>query len=409
MHYKIIFKQLNISGSVNITFSKSISNRLLVIKALTDESFEIKNLSESDDTRYMNNAFTTNLEIVDIGHAGTAMRFLTAYFASKSLKKTITGSERMQNRPIGELVDALNSLGADIKYADKYGYPPLLTSGKFLTGKEIKLKGSISSQYITALLLIAPVLPHGLTVTITDTLISSSYVKLTLEMMKYFGVKSEWRGNTITIPPQKYQPRDYIVEADWSGASYWYQIAFLSNSADIFLKGLFENSAQGDAAISKLFEKLGITTSFVDGGVKLTKQNNYPDYFEFDFIDNPDMVQTFVVALCLKGIPFRLSGAQTLRIKETDRIAALQKEMMKLGYTIREPEKGVLTWNGQKGSSLNEIRIDTYDDHRMALAFAPAAIKFPGLIINNAGVVSKSYPNYWDELRSIGVETTEVN
>lgn len=409
MHYKINFTQLDISGSVNITFSKSISNRLLVIKALTDRSFAIKNLSESDDTRYMNNAFTTNSDVVDIGHAGTAMRFLTAYFASKPVQKTITGSERMKNRPIGELVDALNSLGADIKYAEKYGYPPLVTSGKILTGKEIKLKGSISSQYITALLLIAPTLPQGLTIHITDSLISASYVKLTLEMMKYFGVESEWNGNTIKIRHQSYQPRDYVVEADWSGASYWYQIAFLSNSANLFLKGLFRNSAQGDAAIADLFEKLGIVTIYEDEGVRLTKHNNYPQHFEFDFIDNPDMVQTFVVALCLKGISFKLMGAQTLRIKETDRIAALQTEMKKLGYTILEPEKGVLTWDGTISRPLNEIRIDTYDDHRMALAFAPAAINFPGLIINNAGVVSKSYPTYWDELRTIGVEITEVS
>jgi 3-phosphoshikimate 1-carboxyvinyltransferase len=330
------------------------------------------------------------------------MRFLTAYFAATAIKKTITGSERMRNRPIGELVDALNSLGAEITYAEKQGYPPLVTSGNPLKGSEIHLRGSISSQYITALLLVAPILPQGLTIYITDTLISSSYVKLTLDMMRFFGVKSKWEGDIISIAHQEYKERDYTVEADWSGASYWYQMAFLSDSANLFLKGLFQNSSQGDASIADLFQKLGIETEYVDGGVKLSKKEVNLSFFEFDFINNPDMVQTFVVALCLKGIPFRLSGAQSLRIKETDRIAALQVEMNKLGYTIQEPEKGVLTWDGMQNHPMEDIRIDTYDDHRMALAFAPAAIKFPGLIINHAEVVSKSYPNYWDELEKVG-------
>lgn len=402
MNYKVSFNKHDLSGNINITFSKSISNRLLVIQALTKDPFRIYNLSESDDTRYMSSAFISESEEVNIGHAGTAMRFLTAYFAAASIKKIITGSERMRNRPIGELVDALNSLGAGITYAEKQGYPPLVTSGKALKGNEIHLRGSISSQYITALLLVAPVLPQGLTIYITDTLISSSYVKLTLDMMRFFGVESKWEGNVISIANQEYKPRDFTVEADWSGASYWYQMAFLSNSADLFLRGLFQNSSQGDAAIAGLFQKLGVETEYVEGGVKLSKKKVNLSFFEFDFINNPDMVQTFVVALCLKGIPFRISGAQSLRIKETDRIAALQVEMRKMGYSIQEPETGVLTWDAKQSEPLKDIRIDTYDDHRMALAFAPAAIKFPGLIINHAEVVSKSYPNYWEELEKVG-------
>ncbi|HEX3006815.1 MAG TPA: 3-phosphoshikimate 1-carboxyvinyltransferase [Bacteroidales bacterium] len=409
MNYKIHFDKAEIKGDIFLPFSKSISNRLLIIHAFTNHRFNITNLSESDDTRYMEKAFTEDNDTVDIGHAGTAMRFLTAYFAATCIKRTITGSDRMKNRPIGELVNALNSIGADITYAEKNGFPPLVTSGKELSGETISLKGSISSQYITALLLIAPVLPKGLVVQITDTLISSSYVKLTLDMMKYFGIESSWEGNKITIPHQSYIPKDYTVEADWSGVSYWYQMALLADKTDITLNGLFNNSSQGDAAIAAMFERVGVSTTFLNNKVSIGKRNTKLSSFEGDFVDNPDMVQTFVVALCLKGIPFKITGAQSLRIKETDRIAALQTEMAKLGYTISEPLPGILTWDGKKESAHDNIRIDTYDDHRMALAFAPAALFYDGLIINDATVVTKSYPGYWDDLKSVGAIVQPVD
>jgi len=402
MDYRVKFSTSQIKGTIKLPFSKSISNRLLVIRALTSKYFQIHNISESDDTVLMNKAFLNNDAEVNIGHAGTAMRFLTAFFSSTEQKKIITGSERMKNRPIGELVDALNSLGAEIEYLEKQGYPPVETSGKPLVGKEIKLRGSISSQYITALLLIAPVLPEGLTIHISDTLISSSYVKLTLGIMKDFGIKSSWENNTISIPHQQYSSHDYSIEADWSGASYWYSIAMLSDTAEIVLYGLFQDSFQGDASIVRLFEKLGITTEYISDGVVLRKSDVCCNYFTFDFIDNPDMVQTFVVSLCLKGIPFRLTGAQTLRIKETDRIIALQQEMLKLGFVIQETQPGVLEWDGTKNSVDTEISIETYDDHRMALAFAPAALIYPGIVIKDAQVVSKSYPEYWKDIQSVG-------
>lgn len=408
MNYKIKFAQNHLKGDVFLPFSKSISNRLLVIHAFTNHAFAIFNLSESDDTRHMKEAFEGDGDEVNIGHAGTAMRFLTAFFAAATVKKTITGSERMKNRPIGELVNALNSIGADIKYAEKPGYPPLITSGKPLSGDTISLRGSISSQYITALLLIAPVLPNGLTINITDTLISSSYVKLTLEMMKYFGIEFKWEGNTISIPPQKYTPRDYVVEADWSGASYWYQLAMLADSAEISLHGLFPDSAQGDAAIAGMFQRIGVATRYDNNRIIISRQPVECNFFEADFINTPDMVQTFVVSLCMRGIPFRISGAQTLRIKETDRIFALQKEMAKFGYLIQEPEPGTLTWDGKKGEAMNGITIDTYDDHRMALAFAPAALIYPGIVINHAEVVTKSYPQYWEQMQAFGMKVEEV-
>lgn len=408
MNYKLHFEKNDITGEIFLPFSKSISNRLLIIHAFTNRGFKITNLSESDDTKHMSHAFQTLDDVVDIGHAGTAMRFLTAYFAAARIEKTITGSNRMRNRPIGELVNALNSLGAEIEYTEKEGYPPLKTSGKLLKGNSISLKGSISSQYITALLLIAPVLPNGLTIHITDHLISSSYVHLTLQMMKYFGIESTWEGNSITIAHQEYKPRDYTVEADWSGASYWYQMALLANSAGVTLHGLFSNSAQGDAAIAAMFKRVGVSTQYENGKVIISKGQVECNYFEADFINTPDMVQTFVVGLCLKGIPFRINGAQTLRIKETDRIFALQKEMAKFGFTIQEPEPGVLTWDGKKGTAGDKITIETYDDHRMALAFAPAALYYPGLVINNAEVVTKSYPQYWEQLRELGLVLQEA-
>lgn len=402
MNYKIRFNSNNLKGDVVLPFSKSISNRLLVIHAFANHAFRIFNLSESDDTRHMSHAFESGDDVVNIGHAGTAMRFLTAYFAAAGIEKTITGSDRMKNRPIGELVNALNSLGAEITYTEKQGFPPLKTSGKILKGDSISLKGSISSQYITALLLIAPVLPNGLTINITDHLISSSYVKLTLQMMKFFGIESTWEGNRITIAHQDYKPKDYTVEADWSGASYWYQLAMLAESVEITLHGLFSDSAQGDAAIAELFNRTGVETRYENNKVIISKSADICNFFEADFINTPDMVQTFVVALCLRGIPFRISGAQTLRIKETDRVFALQKEMAKFGFTIREPEPGVLTWDGKKGAALEYIAIETYDDHRMALAFAPAALHYPGMVINNAEVVTKSYPQYWEQLKAFG-------
>jgi 3-phosphoshikimate 1-carboxyvinyltransferase len=402
MNYLVNNLKKNIQAEINLPASKSISNRLLIIQALTEKKFELHNLSDSDDTKVMLNAFKSETNEVNIGHAGTSMRFLTAYYAAMAQQKIITGSERMKNRPIHELVNALNQLGANIRYTEKEGFPPIETSGKPLQGNSLTIKGNISSQFITALLLVAPTLPNGLTLTITGNLISSSYVALTLGLMEIFGIWAKWENNIITIAPQKYIGNDIIVEGDWSGASYWYEIAALSDSANIKIKGLLSNSLQGDAALATIFEKLGVHSQFNDNYVILTKSKPELSFFEFDFINNPDLVQTFVVTLCLLEIPFKISGADTLRIKETDRIAALQNEMLKFGFTIQEPQPGVLTWDGSKKASAEKITIETYKDHRMALAFAPAAIKIPNITINDAGVVSKSYPAFWNDLEKAG-------
>jgi 3-phosphoshikimate 1-carboxyvinyltransferase len=407
MNYIINSINKKISGDIELPASKSISNRLLIIKALANHSFNIHNLSDSDDTRVMIEAFRRNAEIVDIGHAGTSMRFLTAYYAATEQQKVITGSERMKDRPIRELVNGLNQLGANIKYLEKDGYPPLQTSGQALSGHKIDIDGSISSQFITALLLIGPVMPEGLTVNITGKLISSSYVKLTLNLMKQFGIKTSWKNNAIHIAPQTYNGVSCTVESDWSGASYWYQIAALADEANIIIHGLSSNSLQGDAALVELFERLGIRSNFVNNAVLLRKEHCTLKFFEFDFLNNPDLVQTFVVTLCLLGIPFKISGADTLRIKETDRIAALQKEMIKLGIVINETAPGVLEWDGKKSEPLKHIVIDTYKDHRMALAFAPAALKLNHIVINDAMVVTKSYPAFWEHLALAGFDIKE--
>jgi 3-phosphoshikimate 1-carboxyvinyltransferase len=407
MNYLLNYNNKEITGEIVLPASKSINNRLLIIRALSGKKFKINNLSDSDDGKVMLKALESNDDLIDIGHAGTTMRFLTAFYAATAQSKIITGSERMKNRPIRELVDGLNQLGAGITYVEKEGYPPVKTSGKELSGDQLHINGSISSQFITALLLVAPSLPQGLTIHIDGKLISSSYVLLTLQLMKSFGVDAVWEDKSITIVPQFYRGHDCTVEADWSAASYWYQIASLAMKADLIIRGLSQNSFQGDAALTLLFEKLGVSSEFTDNAVHLTKTGKQTGFFEYDFINNPDLVQTFVVTLCLKNIPFRISGADTLRIKETDRIAALQIEMAKLGFTIVEPEPGVLTWDGKKATPGKHLFIDTYKDHRMALAFAPASMQYQNLVINDAMVVTKSYPNFWTDLLSVGFEVNE--
>ncbi len=393
-----------IKGEISLPSSKSISNRLLVIQALAGQSFKIYNLSRCDDTDVMAEAFQNSAVEINIGHAGTAMRFLTAFFAATGKQKIITGSDRMKNRPIAELIDGLNSLGADIHYLEKKGFPPVQTSGKPLIGNSINIKGNISSQFITSLMLIAPYLKEGLTINIDANLISASYVELTLQIMKSFGINIIRQDNIIKINRQQYSGYPYTVESDWSAASYWYQIAALADEADIFLKGLQSNSLQGDSNAVKLFETIGIKSTFTDNGVAISKEHIDIPFFEFDFVNNPDLVQTFVVTLCLLNIPFKVSGAGSLRIKETDRIEALQNEMKKLGFVIKESSDGVLEWNNWFTEPQKNISIDTWKDHRMALAFAPAALKLKNLSINDAMVVTKSYPDYWDHLESVGFE-----
>ncbi len=405
MRYKISANKNNISGSINLPASKSISNRALIINALSYSPYPLRNLSGSDDTKVLEAALFSNNNTFDIGHAGTAMRFLTAFLAKIVGEWEITGSERMQQRPISILVDALNSLGAQISYKKAEGFPPLKIMGSNLTGKTLELDGSISSQYISALLLIAPTITNGLTLKLKSEITSRSYIKLTLELMARFGIQYRWEGNEIAVGEQHYFPVDFTVEADWSGASYWYEILSIVESGEILLQNLQLQSLQGDADIAGWFEQFGVFSKQNKEGVLLSKQNNSsPKKLVLDFIENPDMAQTFACLCVAKQVPFRFTGLKTLKIKETDRIAALQKELAKLGAKLTEPKNGELEWDGKIIPSLKEENpiIKTYHDHRMALAFAPMALTGTGLQIDDPEVVTKSYPGFWDDLKLVG-------
>jgi 3-phosphoshikimate 1-carboxyvinyltransferase len=383
--------------------SKSISNRALIINALGNGTCPPENLSECDDTQVMVRALQAGPdETIDIMAAGTAMRFLTAYLSVTPGKRIITGTQRMQQRPIQVLVNALRELGADINYTNNEGYPPLEITGSSLNKESISLPGNISSQYISALLMIAPTLTHGLTIQLTGDIISRPYIQLTLQLMKDFGADARWtKDNELRVEPQLYKSIPYYIESDWSAASYWYQIAALAPEATITLPKLLANSYQGDSKVAELFGWLGVETSYQEDGVTLTKGTPKAEYMEYDFINQPDLAQTFVVTCALMGIPFRFTGLQSLKIKETDRIVALIKEMRKLGFVIKDSENSILSWEGER-CTREEGAIDTYEDHRMAMAFAPASLKISDLFINNPQVVSKSYPRYWENLQTAG-------
>lgn len=401
--YKLSFPS-ELHAAIRLPSSKSISNRALIINALAEGKLTPDNLSDCDDTQVMIKALTDEAEVIDIMAAGTAMRFLTAYLSVTPGKHIITGTERMRQRPIRILVDALRELGADIEYVENEGYPPLRIAGKELAGQAIRLKGDVSSQYISALLMIAPTLKNGLRLFLTGEVISRPYINLTLQLMKEFGVQAIWdSGNSLIIEHQAYKSVPFTVESDWSAASYWYQMVALTEKAEVELLGLFPNSYQGDSRGAEVFTKLGVETTFTDKGVLLKKINHKIERLEEDFIDIPDLAQTFVVTCALLDIPFHFTGLQTLKIKETDRIAALIAEMAKLGYVIREENNSELIWDGERTEPEMVPIIKTYEDHRMAMAFAPAAIAYPQLMIAEPHVVSKSYPGFWEDLERVGV------
>jgi 3-phosphoshikimate 1-carboxyvinyltransferase len=392
-----------LKASVQLPASKSISNRALILNALSYSPYEIQNLSDCDDTEVMVKALNSNARDFDIKAAGTAMRFLTAFLSKVVGEWTITGTERMKNRPIKILVDALNALGGKVEYMDREGYPPLRIFGSALQGGEISLSGGVSSQYISALLMIAPLMENGLTLSLEGNIISKPYIHLTLQLMELFGVKAEWNGQVIKVQPQEYNPIRFTVESDWSAASYWYSMMALSKNAEIELSGLFKNSLQGDAAGAKLFAQLGVGTTFTDRGVVLKRTGNLAKKLVYNFVNEPDLAQTFVVACVFLNIPFRFTGLQSLKIKETDRIVALKTELSKLGYILTDSNDSILEWNGERCEPEDNPVIATYEDHRMAMAFAPAALVRPeGIAIADPEVVTKSYPRYWDDLKAAG-------
>ena len=405
-----------IKAEINLPASKSISNRVLVIHSLSGGNATLHNLSDCDDTQVMINALRDMPEVIDIKAAGTAMRFMSAYLSVTEGEHVITGTERMKHRPIGVLVDALRRLGADIEYVGEQGYPPLRIRGKQLEGGTLEVPGNISSQYISALLMIGPALRNGLELRLTGDIISRPYIDLTLHVMHEFGCKIEWSSvDTISVKPQRYDDREYVVENDWSASSYWYEMLALSKDKEngIVLPGLRDASRQGDSVVRYLYSLLGVKTAFKNGDhgqdtkVALTRHFSALTRMDYDFINQPDLAQTFVVTCCALGIPFHFTGLASLKIKETDRIEALKTEMRKLGYVLRDVNDCELEWDGARCEAENNPAIDTYEDHRMAMSFAPLAITLGCIRINNPEVVSKSYPNYWDDLRKAGFEITE--
>ncbi len=397
-----IFPPDALRTTIQLPASKSMSNRALILNALSLNSYPVKNLSDCEDTQVLIDTFNSKSNQFDIKAAGTAMRFLTAFLAGMEGEWIIKGSKRMHERPIYPLVETLVALGAEIDYLEKEGYPPLKIKGKRLKGGEVYLSGSISSQFISALLMIAPVMENGLVMHIENEIVSKPYIQLTLSMMEKCGVQAKWDGNDIIVKPQVYNAVEFVVEPDWTAASYWYQMVSLIPGSEVMLKGLGKNSLQGDSNVANLFTDLGVTTEFLPEGIIIRNTKKKNKKFFHDFVNEPDLAQTFAATCCFKSVPFLFSGIQSLKIKETDRVAALINELKKLGYLLKENGNGMLEWDGERCVPEKEPAIDTYDDHRMAMSLAPGAILFGSLIVNDPHVVFKSYPDFWSDLRQAG-------
>jgi 3-phosphoshikimate 1-carboxyvinyltransferase len=421
----------HIKNTIHLTGSKSESNRALIIRALSNGVVHVENLSAAADTvtlveileeggQKLENGVqkldtansklqtansqlpTANSQLINIGPAGTAMRFLTAFASVQNGEVILTGSDRMLQRPIKILVDALREIGAEIEYVGIEGFPPIKIRGPLVQQKNsITVKGNISSQYISALLLIAPTLSEGLELQISGELTSLPYVEMTLAMLEQCGIKSDWQENKIHIERQDFKPSTLTIEPDWSAASYWYAIAALSESAEIFLPGLNKYSLQGDSRVTEIMANFGITSQFKDGGVLLTKEPKKLERKFFDFKDCPDLAQTVIVCCAALGHDATFTGLETLKIKETDRVLALQTELEKIGVKLIEKNLSCkLDCSGLKFPE--RLNVSTYEDHRMAMAFAPLALLIAELEIEHPQVVEKSYPHFWKDLEKVG-------
>ncbi len=397
-----------ISGEISLPTSKSISNRLLILSALCGSGFTPDNLSDSDDTRVMLKALDSDMSRVDVGAAGTSMRFLTAFLATRPGIHEITGSERMKKRPIALLVDALRMLGAGIEYIGEPGFPPLRIKGGEISGGHVTLPGGVSSQYISALMMIGPTLRGGLRLTLEGEVVSVPYINMTQRLMELFGAEVARTGGVIAIKEKPYDYRQTRVEADWSAASYWYAMAALRPGTELTLKGLDSVSTQGDAEVANIAAPLGVETTYGDHGVVIKSMPEHVKEYSYCFVNQPDLAQTFVVLCCLMGVKFNFTGLRSLRIKETDRIAALVAETRKLGYEIEAVGDDCIRWDGKRCEP-SHAPIATYKDHRMAMAFAPSALVTNGTAISEPSVVSKSYPGFWSDLRSVGFTIEEIN
>jgi len=392
---------LNLKSKIKITGSKSETNRLLLLQALFP-NISLANTSNSDDSEVMQKALKGNDETVDIHHAGTAMRFLTAFFAvNEGREVVLTGSPRMKERPIKVLVEALQQLGAQISYENEEGYPPIRIKGQKITANKVSIPANVSSQYISALLLIAPKLQNGIELTLVGEITSIPYIKMTLALLNDLNIQTSFEGNVIKVHPKpSVESKVMTVESDWSSASYFFSLAALSNEASISLSSYKETSLQGDSALVEIYSKMGVDTRFEENKITLVKQPNFNfETVNFDLNNTPDIAQTIVVTCLGLGIGCHLTGLHTLKIKETDRLEALRIELTKLGANISVTNDS-LTLVATKNINSN-VKIGTYNDHRMAMAFAPLALKVP-IIIENAEVVSKSYPDFWEDLKTMG-------
>ncbi|MCL4110231.1 UNVERIFIED_CONTAM: hypothetical protein GTU68_030615 [Idotea baltica] len=415
--FKVKKENRNLEGCISLDGSKSLSNRALIIRALCEDDFDIHHLATADDVVGMQSLLESNDEVLDAHHAGTTFRFLCSYLCLQSGKQTLTGSSRMQERPIGPLVDALRKVGADIEYLKNDGYPPLKIGeiNPENYNHKVEVSAGISSQFISSLLLIASSLPKGLEITLVGDLVSRPYLEMTLKMMEYFGVAHTWEGQVITVKPQAYVAKEITIEADWSAASYYYIMAAFSEKTELTLEGLNEVSLQGDSSIVEIMEAFGINSEFSGNTVLLKKEGEEKQLLDYDFLLAPDIAQSVAVACAGTGKPGVFSGLKTLKIKETDRILALQNELGKIGvyFTLLPPkfakvsQKEFYMVDGKAVTPEVVPDFDTYKDHRMAMSFAPLGMLFP-IIVNEPDVVSKSYPAYWDDLRKLGFEIEEI-
>ena len=390
-------------STIYLNSSKSESNRLLIIKALSEKEITIKNLSKANDSVLLKNLLESeNLVVWDAQDAGTSFRFLTSFLAIKKKHVVLSGTERMKQRPVKVLVDALNKIGAEILYLENEGFPPIYVKGKINQVKnKLDIPGDISSQYISSLLLIAPLLEKGIEINIEEPFYSRPYVNMTLNLMNSFGIKSEVKGNKISIKNQEFSSGSYIVESDWSAASYWYSILSISDDINnLTLQGLKKKSNQGDSVISELMKSFGVNTQYKEDGIVLTKIKLDTEEIELDFRDCPDLAQTILVVAAYHKIKLKVSGVESLKIKETDRLLAMKNELKKMGCDFYE-EGNYWILEKRRREIDDELSIDTYKDHRMAMAFAPLASK-KSMIINDPDVVVKSYPTYWEDLKKVG-------
>ncbi|MDX2001890.1 MAG: 3-phosphoshikimate 1-carboxyvinyltransferase [Chitinophagales bacterium] len=402
MRYTVIKDDKTLKGTIKLEGSKSITNRVIIIKALCPDFFEINNFSLSEDSETLIELINSDSQVLDCKDGGTTFRFLTSFLAIHEGEVTLTGSQRLQQRPIGPLVDALRSIGAEIDYLGNEGYPPILIRGKRLSGNRIEIDASLSSQFVSSLLLIAPLLKDGLVLKLKGEIASRPYIQMTLNVMKHFGIHYDWTQSIIAIPHQDYVARRYNVESDWSAAAYYYSMAAMADEVDLKLMGLNRLSYQGDSVIQNIMAQFGVNTSFIENGVHLTKSATTPRSYDYDFRDCPDLAQTILACCAGLNIPIKLRGIDNLEIKESNRIEAMQNELKKLDLQLVPLGS---TWNlgiNLHKPDVSNVVFDTYNDHRMAMALAPLALAYGRVGINDPAVVAKSYPMFWEDLKSIG-------